>query len=351
MLFIHIVESTATGTLSMLTVLANSQASNGHSVKVIYSKRPETPDNLNLLFHADIELINLNMNTFFEKFASILILRKLYLKFNPDKILLHSSFAGFIGRLSTLGCKYRPFYIPHCISFMRKDIGVAKKLLFIAFEWIASIKPSVYVACSQSEMTQIKRYIPFSNCQLVENAIDTSSWNSDSSLIVPNTVLTVGQIRPQKNPQLFAEIAKSLTPLGFKFFWVGDGESEIDKQLLTESGVTILGWKSPKEVKTLLQKSQIFLSTSLWEGLPVSPLEAMLSGCTAILSNCAGNTDIIDNTYNGFIFNSKEECIDIFTSLLAEPSIIPFVSKNGIDRVSSHYCLERYISEFDALLK
>lgn len=350
MVLVHIVESTATGTLSMLTVLANSQSSKGHDVTVIYSERPETPTNLHLLFNPGIHLINVNMNGMFRKLKSVFVLRKLYSKLTPDRIFLHSSFAGFIGRISTVGLSIRPFYIPHCISFMRQDIGFLKRGLFVAFEYFASVKPSIYVACSVSEKNQISKFLPFNNCQLIENAIDTSSWKPEPSSVIPNTVITVGQIRPQKNPQLFAQISAALTPVGFKFYWVGDGESDSEKQLLIDSGVTILGWKEPAEVKILLQQSQIFLSTSLWEGLPVAPLEAMLSGCTAILSNCAGNIDIIDDTYNGFLFESKEECISIFTSLLDNPSTIPFVSQNGIEHVKNHYGLQRYVLEFDNLM-
>jgi len=38
-------------------------------------------------------------------------------------VFLYSSFAGFVGRLSLLGVDVKAFYIPLCISFMRKDIG------------------------------------------------------------------------------------------------------------------------------------------------------------------------------------------------------------------------------------
>ena len=45
----------------------------------------------------------------------------------------------------------------------------------------------------------------------------------------------------------------------------------------------------------------IFLSTSLYKGLPISILEAMSVGLPILASNVVGNRDTIENGKSGFI--------------------------------------------------
>ncbi|MGQ9644871.1 MAG: glycosyltransferase, partial [Ignavibacterium sp.] len=49
--------------------------------------------------------------------------------------------------------------------------------------------------------------------------------------------------------------------------------------------------------------SDIYLSTSLSEGLPYSLLEASMFGLPIIASNVRGNNEIVINNTNGFLFN------------------------------------------------
>jgi len=73
--------------------------------------------------------------------------------------------------------------------------------------------------------------------------------------------------------------------------------------------VKILGPKSSNEVRTLLKKSDIFLSSSISEALPVSIMEAQSSGLPIIATDVGGVKELIINQKNGFIvspLNSEE---------------------------------------------
>ena len=52
-----------------------------------------------------------------------------------------------------------------------------------------------------------------------------------------------------------------------------------------------------------MQISNILLSLSYREGLPVNVMEAMASGLPIIATDCRGNKDLIVNGENGYIIN------------------------------------------------
>jgi len=352
-MILHVVESTATGTLSMLCLSANSQAEAGHKVFVVYSVREETPSNLRSLFNSKVVLINVPMNSLKNKFTCMFDIRKIILMNNVSIVFLHSSFAGFLGRMALLGLDAKCFYIPHCISFMRKDISSAKCLVFLLLEWIGAIKTMTYVACSNSEGDVIKKYIPFRSCTVVENAVNVEAWNYQGDWAVrKKQVITVGQIRLQKDPMRFAQVAKEVLAQrnDVEFVWVGDGEEEL-KKVLISAGVSVLGWKTPDEVKTLLQSSRYYLSTALWEGMPVSPIEAMLSGCVAILSDCAGNVDIVKSEKTGYVFNDVLSAVQQICSLLNDDELASGLSEAGRKHSATKYTVERYVQEINSLIK
>ncbi len=350
---IHIVESTATGTLTMVRLGANSQAKAGGAVTIIYNAREETPSDLHSLFHPSVKLINIQMMSLKEKFLSLLKIRKLVSVIAPDAIFMHSSFGGFLGRLSLLGKKNACFYVPHCISFMRNDISRTKKTLFVLLEWLGALKSATYIACSNSEGSAIKKYIPFRPCVVIENAVDIENWNYQSDWFSrKKQVITVGQIRLQKDPMRFARIAKKILSQrsDFEFCWVGDGDEE-DKQALIDAGVKVLGWKTPEEVKLLLRSSRYYLSTALWEGMPVSPIEAMLSGCAAVLSNCSGNVDIISSGKTGYVFESEKKAINQLISLFDDEVLASAIAESGRVHCAKQYAVGRYVQEMNSLIK
>ena len=55
--------------------------------------------------------------------------------------------------------------------------------------------------------------------------------------------------------------------------------------------------------------ADVFLLTSLWEGLPISLLESMYMKKLCIVHNVIGNRDVIQNGVNGFVCKSVKEFV------------------------------------------
>ena len=74
--------------------------------------------------------------------------------------------------------------------------------------------------------------------------------------------------------------------------------------LKLNNNVHFLGFR--KDIPKLLKISDIAISSSKQEGLPVNIMEAMFIGLPIIVTNCRGNRDLIKNNVNGFIVEQED---------------------------------------------
>jgi len=127
----------------------------------------------------------------------------------------------------------------------------------------------------------------------------------------PASLLWVGRLIDWKHPELPIEAAKRLQGEGVDFTLniVGTGELEdMLKQKITEYNLTdrvfMRGSMSPEEVRTYMEKSEIFLFTSdRGEGWGAVLNEAMNSGCAVVASHAIGSAPfLISDGENGTMY-------------------------------------------------
>lgn len=353
MKIVHFVEASATGTLSMLALQANSQAEAGHNVHVCYSRRPETPQDLSSHFCAEVTLKEIPLRGAASVLTGIWRIRKYLVSTRSDIFIMHSSYAGFLGRLAAVSVKNGPrcFYIPHCISFMRRDVGTFKLILFACLELVASLKKCVYVACSESERRVIRKFLPLVDVEVVENAVPMSELGFEPS-IQKCQVITVGMIRNQKGPDDFVAIANKVRASApeTSFVWVGDGDDRETKQVLASAGVEVTGWLSKSEVFKKLRESSVYLSTARWEGMPVSLIEAFYSGVPVVASRVAGNLDVVEHSLTGFLYDSNPEGAEFVVQLLNDNKKRKLVSDTAKIKARTRFSAERYSEDLGNLI-
>ncbi|WP_449467090.1 glycosyltransferase [Stenotrophomonas humi] len=349
----HVIEATATGTLSMASMLTFSQAASGHDVSVVFSRRPETPADIQKHFPPSTSLKHIQMHTLKERITCLLHLRSALTDLAPDVVFLHSSFAGFFGRLALWKApgKIKIFYLPHCISFMRKDITGIKRMALVALERFAGIRPSTYVACSASERDAIRKYLPACQSVLIENAVPAYPIAQIRRHDQPLTVINVGQIRVQKNPALFASIAQAAHAAGLplRFMWLGDGDPAARRHMEI-CRVEVTGWVSRSQVLEALAANSIFLSTSSWEGLPVALIEAQMAAVPVVATPCSGNRDCITHGQTGWLYSTADQAINILRQIVENPSWANTVADNAEKMAATRFGQPRYDQQMEDLL-
>jgi glycosyltransferase involved in cell wall biosynthesis len=90
------------------------------------------------------------------------------------------------------------------------------------------------------------------------------------------------------------------------------------QELNLEEEVFFLGNRN--DIPELLQKSDLFILPSRYEGMPIALLEAMAAGLPVIASNISGSSDLITSEGNGLLFESEnhldltEKIMDLYNN-------------------------------------
>lgn len=323
MKIIHVVECFAGGVLNFVIDLTTELKNEEHII-VYGTNREDTPVNFSKLFPNNVKFIKWTKAQ--REMKPLQDLRALIELYNIlknikdiDVIHLHSSKAGFLGRIAAyaLGKSSKTIYTTHAISFLRLDVSPKKRKLFIYMEKFASLFGGKIVACSKSEKEAIEAQ-HIKNVTYINNGIRPLKIEKKPNTTDKITIISVGRLSIQKNPRLFNEIAKEfITNKDVQFIWCGDGEL---KSELTSPNIKCTGWITKDEIAQYLASADIYLSTSLWEGLPLSVLEAMSIGLPLVLSDCVGNRDLIQG--NGFLYKNKLGSINCIIFFLNNKQIL-----------------------------
>lgn len=352
MKIIHVTECFAGGTFEFLVSLIKEMPEYEHII--IYGKRENTPQNYRERFPPNIILIpweNVQREIHLWKdIKALLKLEKVLKRYITEKsiIHLHSSKAGFLGRIAAcfVGKSKRVIYTTHGVSFLRRDVSKGKRLFYVLLEKIGSFFGGKIVVCSNSEGEKFKKYgikkvaVIHNGIKIEKKQVEERKKTKDKTIIG-----TLARITYPKNPRQFNEIAEYFKENEkIKFLWIGDGEL---KNELKSSNIEITGWLEKEEAKEKLKEIDIYLSTSLWEGLPLSVLEAMTWGKSVVLSNCIGNLDIIKRE-NGYSFSTSKEAIEKIEELLINKEYLKWNEKS-YKLVKHFFSIQKMIYKYNSI--
>jgi len=131
---------------------------------------------------------------------------------------------------------------------------------------------------------------------------------------------------------------------------------ELVKKLQVGDRVKMIG--SYADVNKLLNASNGFvLPTSTYkgheEGCPVAVLEAMASGTTCIVSDVAGNRDLIQHGKTGLVFKPEkvDALADCIREFILKPSYPKELAERALDKVYAEYTIDKEVRKFEALYK
>ena len=237
---------------------------------------------------------------------------KIIRKEKPDVIHCHSAKGGIIGRTAGWITGVKTFYTPHAFSYLCTPSKL-KRWVFMTIERLTRFKTYV-LACSESEQEMAIKEVGYSE----EHALVRYNAVSDSSLergkmvdISEPYACYIGRPCYQKNPLFLLDVIKKVKDSGcnLKFILLGVGyhspeldamKAQIHKLGLEES-IRLEPWINHVDCQEFVRRSLFYISTALYEGLPLAIIEAMANGKSIIASDVVGNKDCVRNGENGYL--------------------------------------------------
>ena len=343
---VHVVEPFAAGIATFVKSLTET-LSNDHHIVIHGERKPvmSAEDVRKSFPNNNVQFIRWHyaqreINPFMDALAVgelYSIFQKLKRKNLVDAVHLHSSKSGILGRAA---CRMSGItniiYTPNGASFLSGKNRISN-FFYQHLEKIANGFGGQVICCSESEYEEYKKigidaYYVNNGVPLTKPLLEQTKKDKHFRIV------TTGRIVDQKNPSLFNRIASYFeNQHNIEFTWIGDGEP-VDKNQLTAGNIHVTGWLSAKAVRNIVANADVYISTSLYEGLSFSVLEALELQKPVLLTDCIGNRDVVRARVNGDYFKNESEAIT---------KILQYYNNRSMLKVMGEFSRELCIEQFD----
>lgn len=301
------------------------------------------------------------------EFRRLLRLTRLIKELKPDIVHTYLFAANTYGRIAAFIAK-----VPVVIASERNlpEIGRDKSRLTLYIDrMLAPFSDGIICNSLKAKDTLINNY-SFEPRKIftVCNGISMDYLASLSEQRVRNAggkiIGTVGRLVPQKNHKLFLDVAKmvldSQPAADLKFLIVGDGPLRgALENYAHDNGigdkVEFAGERH--DIPRMLKKMDIFLMTSLFEGMSNAIMEAMSAGLPVVASDVGGNRELITDSHTGFLCPSESASAfcDKVIHLLRNENEAELMGVNGKQRIICNFGSKMMVKEtegiYSALIK
>ena len=174
-------------------------------------------------------------------------------------------------------------------------------------------------------------------------------------------ILTVGGLRPVKDHQTliraFFRIQRDLPMARLLIVGTDHGKGFQEKletlcqQLGDQNSILFTGIRH--DIPQLMQLSNVYVNSSLFEGMSNTILEAMAAGCPVIGTQVGGNPELIEDKVTGYLFAPKDETqlSEQLKELLLNPALAKKMAANGQRRVEQHHSMSGMIKRYESLYR
>lgn len=287
---------------------------------------------------------------------------------NYDIIHCHTPMGGALARLASRASRKRGtkvIYTAHGFHFF-KGAPFKNWLVYYPIEKWLSKYTDCLITINNEDYKIAKRKFKSETVKLVNgvgiNIKQFSPPSLEYKLKLRNEygfkvddflLIYVGELSYRKHQDLLIKTVYQVSNKipNIKLLLVGTGDLlEEYKQLVNNLGledkVIFLGFR--KDVNKLMSLSDVAVSSSRQEGLPVNIMEAMATGLPVVATDCRGNRDLVKNENNGYIV--KDEKIQSFSEaierLYLSEDLLKSLGKNSNNLIKS-YTLNKVLKEVE----
>ena len=268
----------------------------------------------------------------------------------PDLVHLHSSKAGFAGRLALRG-RLPTIFQPHAWSF--EAVSGPVRPAAIAWERSAARWATVLLCVSQAERRRGEEHGIHANWRVIPNGVDPRLWPEATAeersearkrvgLDDRPTVVCVGRLAPQKGQDLLLAAWPAVTKEipGAQLALVGDGP-DLEKLRAQAAGAVVFAGQRD-DVADWLAAADVVAFPSRWEGMSIGLLEAMARGRSVVAADVPGAAEALDETGDGLVPPEDSHALArAIVARLGDPGLAAAEGRAVRRRVEQSFPLQR----------
>ncbi len=272
------------------------------------------------------------------------LIKKLIKEENYELIHVHSPVGSVLGRLAARKTNAKVIYTAHGFHFF-KGAPLKYWLMFYPIEKWLSKYTDILITINKEDYEIAKKKFKAKNIQLVHGiGVDKNRFDFEMSKEERKqlreklklkeddfVMIYVAELSVRKNQEMLLNAMTKLIKQNKKIKLLLVGKDSLDgklqkfcKENQLENNVQFLGYR--KDIPQLLKISDLLVSTSKQEGLPVNIMEGLIAGLPVIVTDCRGNRDLITDGVNGYIVKDEQLLIK---------RILELVSKRKMDKLST----------------
>lgn len=282
-----------------------------------------------------------------------------------DLVHAHNQGAWLYGGMGTVlaGCKL--LYTEH--STIAKYSVPSQKRLRVVFRRLAkktTLVTTVAKHLVHDLMAQIG--VPEEKILTIYNGIDASLFQVDvdrksllKELGVSSSDKIVGILASLTEAKdhatllnAFAQVVSKVPESVLLICGAGPLETTLKEQAESQGliqRVRFLGVR--RDVANLLKVFNVFVLSSVREGLPVSILEAMAAGCPVVATNIPGNAELVEHGRSGLLVSPRhpEKLAESIVRVLQDTEFSKMLAETGRKRVAEEFSFDAMIRSYLSL--
>lgn len=236
---------------------------------------------------------------------------KIFKKYKPDVVHSHI-YAGKYAHIAALMCRI-PVKIYTVHSVARKEAGRVNRLLNrVLFKYCNVVPVSLSKEIQKSVMNEYG--LDSKETPIVFNGIPIEKCIKKKTYERNMEILHVGRFSPEKNHGALVKAIAVLVEKGYEIKLSLYGKGKLEEtikrlvcQLHMENQIHFCGVTD--HVYEVMDKHDIFVLPSIYEGMPMTLIEAMGTGLPILASNVGGIPDMITHEETGLLCEPSEEGI------------------------------------------
>ncbi len=247
---------------------------------------------------------------------------RLFREEKPDLVHAHMPISGFLARLAAkwagvpkIAVTCHGFWFNYPGNFPRRVVG-------FAMEWLAARVTDVFMTVSDEEAADARRLWICRGAVAIRNGRDPAVFRPDpaararvrAAMGVPEDRAVIVAVSRLVRHKGYPELAAAMREVPDAELWVVGERLESDRgddmvALLRAAGLgdrlRLLGYRT--DIAQVLTAADVFTLPSRFEGLPMSAIEAMLTGLPVVATDIRG---------------PREQVVDGVTGLLVPPGTV-----------------------------